>query len=116
MVMKFNFLCFACKGVGCSACTGTGKTVYCGQEELVLARLRAGKLTDHQARDDLGITRLAAVIHKLRRHHDILTHDISVPNRFGQKCCIAEYELIRENAWSSSESTRVSPGHSALST
>lgn len=119
-----EFMCFACKGIGstpqmvaCAACGGSGKAVYAKQEDMVLARLRIGKLTDHQARDQLGITRLAAVIHRLRKVHEIASHEITVPNRFRNTCRIAEYELIRENnACASAELIRASREHLQPST
>lgn len=107
----FRFPCLLCKGGGCVTCQQLGG--YKNGEEMVLARLRIGTLTDHEARDQLGITRLAAVVHRLRKRHDIATEDVDVPNRYGRLCRIAQYKLIRENAWSSSESTRDSAALSA---
>ncbi len=44
----------------------------------------------------LGIYRLAAVIHRLRKDgHDIVTEEIDVKNTFGERVRVARYRLRR---------------------
>jgi hypothetical protein len=62
---------------------------------MVLEVLQAGEaLTSLDAFRRFGITRLASVIHRLRREYDIDSPTIAVPNRRGQKCRVACYKYV----------------------
>lgn len=65
-----------------------------GNQELrLLAHLKQHKtIQPMEAWQQLGIYRLAAVIHLLRTDgHEIETDRISVTNRFGEECKVARY-------------------------
>ena len=52
-------------------------------------------ITSLQAIRDLGNTRLSATIFELRKDgYDITSTDIPVPNRWGTKTMVSQYELI----------------------
>ena len=52
-------------------------------------------ITSLQAIRDLGNTRLSATIFDLRKDgYNISSNDIPVPNRWGTKTMVAQYELI----------------------
>ena len=54
---------------------------------------RWGKVTQKAASEALGIARLASRVEELRRGgHQIETEMITVKNRFGQNCSVAEYQ------------------------
>lgn len=59
---------------------------FTGQARTVLAHLNRGRsITDRQARRDYGISRLAAVVHKLRNKGvPIRTDLVQVPARAGR--------------------------------
>lgn len=64
------------------------------QNEKVLSRLRRGPLTQLQAYDELGITRLGARVYDLRSEgHEIASKTVTRINRHGQACRVAEYAL-----------------------
>lgn len=65
------------------------------QIDMVLARLRRGPLTDADARDELGISRLGARIYDLRRlGYGIHKETVTVLNRRGETCHVARYALM----------------------
>ena len=55
-------------------------------------------ITSWEAIEKYGATRLSAIIYRLRNNDKWLidTIDIAVKNRFGQKCNIAKYTLVKE--------------------
>lgn len=64
------------------------------QNDVVLERLRKGPLTHLQAADELGVLRLAARVLDLRTDgHPIISRSITVRNRHGANCRVAEYSL-----------------------
>lgn len=66
------------------------------QTLLVMDYLRKhGSITQKEATDKLGVTRLAAIIWKLRHKHGFLILDEpqTVKNRFGASCVIKRYYL-----------------------
>lgn len=67
------------------------------QTDRVLSRLRRGPLTAAQALNELGVGRLGARVHDLRRHgHDITTETRYIYNRYGESCKIGLYRLVKE--------------------
>ena len=66
------------------------------QKEAVLYYMQDyGRITTISAFSDLGCTRLSARIKDLRDDgHNIVTNMITVKNRFGEECRVAEYRLI----------------------
>lgn len=65
------------------------------QNHKLLAALKRGPLTAMDALDELGIARAAARIHELREAgHVIDSHAITVTNRDGKPCRVAEYRLV----------------------
>lgn len=68
------------------------------QKIRLLGALRFGRVNPRFAWEALGIYRLSAVIHTLRKEgHEIITHDLKVTNQFGEECTVAEYELVNHN-------------------
>lgn len=67
------------------------------QCQRVLTYLESGKtLTQFEAITDLGILRLASRINDLRKDgHNILSRRVSVSNRFGERCSVASYKLMK---------------------
>lgn len=64
------------------------------QELAVLARLRRGPLTPLQALSELGVMRLAAVVHRLKAlGWDITTENIETDCRGGRTARVARYHL-----------------------
>lgn len=65
------------------------------QSERILAYLNEhGAITQFEALTELGILRLASRVNDLKRDgYDIKSRRISVKNRFGEKCSVAEYSL-----------------------
>lgn len=65
------------------------------QKERILWYLNEyGRITTLSAYEDLGCTRLSARIKDLRDDgHNIVTNMITVKNRFGDDCKVAEYRL-----------------------
>lgn len=65
------------------------------QKEMVLRHLEnIGSITSKEAFEKYGITRLSSIIFNLReRGYNITTEIIAVPNRYGDKCYVAEYTL-----------------------
>lgn len=68
------------------------------QCERILTHLEAGKrLTQFEALNELGIMRLASRVSDLKRDgHVIDKKMIEVSNRWGEKCSIAQYTLVRK--------------------
>ena len=65
------------------------------QEQMVLAALLRGEqLTPLEAQQQYGIMRLAAIIHRLRRHHTIEAPLVEVKNRRGQACHVSRYKYV----------------------
>ena len=66
------------------------------QPERVLNFLRTkGPIKQMQAIHDLGVTRLAAVIHELKkRGYPITTRMVEVYDRYGNATHVAEYRLL----------------------
>lgn len=69
------------------------------QVTAVLDRLNTkGSITSIEAIELYGITRLASIIHRLRRRgYDIETIDCVGKTRFGDTCRYAKYVLEKEN-------------------
>lgn len=68
------------------------------QREAIRKHLKKHKsITSWEAIENYGATRLSGIIYVLRHDEgwNIKTKDISVKNRFGQKCDIAKYELVK---------------------
>ncbi len=65
------------------------------QNQWVLGTLRSGiRLTPLVATQDMGIMRLGARIYDLRQEGwDIQTRIVTVRNRFGEQCRVAEYYM-----------------------
>lgn len=64
------------------------------KSDLVLAALFTGPLTSLQAIRQFGVTRLAAVVYDLRQDgFKIESVNITVADRFGRDCNVAEYRL-----------------------
>jgi len=63
------------------------------QDERLLDYMRDNKHIDPlQAWQELGIYRLAACIHRLRKQgHNIISNRKKVQNRFGEVCNVADY-------------------------
>ena len=61
----------------------------------VLARLRRGPLTPGEALAELGVMRLAAVVHRLKTDHNynIAAETITVACRGGRTARVARYHL-----------------------
>lgn len=56
-----------------------------------------GSITQQQATADLGITRLAAVIHLLKKDGtEIESEMIPVKNRYNEICHVARYRLAKK--------------------
>ncbi len=89
----------------------TTKTIYgyrndgaaiVSQRDAVLYYLKRGySLTQNEAMKLWSVTRLPAVIHKLRRQleqeggrYSIVTNTVEAPNKFGAVCRFARYILI----------------------
>ena len=70
------------------------------QADRVLQYLEDGNtITTLNAFKELGITRLAARVHELKRDgHNVKKNTISVTNRFDEKCAVAEYYLGENDA------------------
>ena len=68
------------------------------QCEKILAWLKAGNSITHlKALDEFGCARLAARVNDLRNAgHDIQSKMVTVYNRDGDKCRVAEYRLLGE--------------------
>lgn len=66
------------------------------QKDIVLAAIkRNGSITSMQAYD-LGVTRLAAVIFRLREDgHDIVTESETGVTRSGARCVYARYRMVQ---------------------
>lgn len=65
------------------------------QTERILAYIEEhGSITQFEALTELGVLRLASRVNDLRRQgYSIHSKRISVKNRFGEKCNVAEYTL-----------------------
>ena len=70
------------------------------QIQRILNHLESGKtITTLNAFNELGITRLAARIHELKRQgHPINKKTIPVTNRYNEKCSVAEYYMEMADA------------------
>lgn len=70
------------------------------QIQRILNHLEAGNtITTLNAFNELGITRLAARIHELKRQGYLINKKtISVTNRYNEKCSVAEYYMEMANA------------------
>ncbi len=67
------------------------------QDQMVLEALQRGdQLTSLDAMQRFGITRLASVVHRLRREHEIDGPLVEVPNRYGKSCYVSRYRYIRK--------------------
>ena len=69
-----------------------------GQTTRVLEYLKAkGSITQMEAMETLGCSRLAARIADLRKAgHTIHAERVVRHNRFGERCVVAEYTLIEQ--------------------
>ena len=67
------------------------------QCERLLAYLEEhGEITQAQAMNDLGIMRLASRMSELKKRGiKFETSFLTVPNRYGEKCSVACYRLVR---------------------
>lgn len=64
------------------------------QNEKLLAALRRRPMTALDIYNDLGIMRASARVYDLRRAgFDVRSRDVSVRNRHGESCRVAEYRL-----------------------
>ena len=64
------------------------------QCDRLLNRLEAGPVDPMVALNELGIFRLAARCHDLRQAgHPVIKQTVSVTNRFGESCRVAQYQL-----------------------
>ncbi|MCD7096907.1 helix-turn-helix domain-containing protein [Stenotrophomonas sp. MMGLT7] len=64
------------------------------QNERLLAALKQRPMTAAEIWRDLGIARASARVHDLRNEgHDIVSTPITVPNRDGEPCRVAQYRL-----------------------
>ena len=70
------------------------------QIQRILNHLEAGNtITTLNAFNELGITRLAARIHELKRQGYLINKKtISVTNRYNEKCSVAEYYMEMADA------------------
>ena len=60
----------------------------------LLTHLKTSPINPLEAWAKLGVYRLAARINDLRRDgHDIQSEAITVPNRFGEACRVAQYRF-----------------------
>lgn len=67
------------------------------QCQRVLQRLHRGPINPLDALTELGVFRLAARINDLRKQgHQINRNMVSVSNRYGETCVVAEYEMRGE--------------------
>ena len=70
-----------------------------GQKERVLERLERSSLTSIEALDELGVSRLADVIMRLKRDgHNITTEHVLGQNRFGEPTKYGRYHLHQYSA------------------
>lgn len=66
------------------------------QMQTILDALKRGeRLTHNDAQKRYSVSRLAAVVHKLRRGHEIKTDAITVYNQFGKPCHVAQYRYVK---------------------
>lgn len=66
------------------------------QCERLLARLKRGPITPLEAWSELGIYRLGARVYDLKEQgHEITKELVSVTNRMGEECRVAQYTLLR---------------------
>ena len=66
------------------------------QCERLLDRLERGPITPMEAWNELGVYRLAARVHDLRvAGHNVCKQNVTVSNRFGEKCKVASYWLAK---------------------
>jgi len=64
------------------------------QDEMILKHLQTGQsITPDDAKALYGVSRLAAVIHRLRKNHSINAHEESCINRFGKRVYFARYRM-----------------------
>lgn len=65
------------------------------QNERILDYMeRFGSITQIEALNELGVMRLASRISDLRKHgYHIHSENITVKNRYGEKCCVKRYRL-----------------------
>lgn len=62
------------------------------QKMAILEHLKdKGSITSNEAFSKYGATRLAAIVHKLRKNYDIVTQRIDTTNRYGEHCQYARY-------------------------
>lgn len=67
------------------------------QDDTILNHLRTkGPITSIDAIHLYGITRLAAVVHRLRKQYNIESEMIDVDNRHGDTVTVAKYWLVRQ--------------------
>ena len=68
------------------------------KKDLIRQHLLSGeKITSLEAIHEYGVTRLSAIIFDLRREGMyILSHEIDVPDRFGNNCRVAQYRYVNE--------------------
>ena len=59
--------------------------------------LNTGSITSRDAFMQYGITRLAAIIYRLRKSYDIRTVMCTAKNRYGNSCEYAKYVLVEED-------------------
>lgn len=69
------------------------------QAARLLARLRRGPITALQGLEELGIARTASRVCELRKDgHEIQSEYVKVRDRYGSKCRVARYYLVKERA------------------
>lgn len=64
------------------------------QTDVILEHLKNyGTITSMEAFDLYGVTRLAAIIYRLRKSYNIVGEDLECTNRYGRRVTFSEYKL-----------------------
>lgn len=67
------------------------------QDEKILQHLKDyGEITSWEAITEYGITRLSAIIHRLRQYHTIESTMVCTKNRYNEKVHFAKYKLNKK--------------------
>lgn len=71
------------------------------QNERILSYIEEnGSITQLEALNDLGVMRLASRISDLKRKgYNIKSENVTVKNRYGEKCNIKRYSIGEMNSW-----------------
>jgi hypothetical protein len=66
------------------------------QQKVVNHLKKKGTITSWQAIELYGATRLAAIIHTMRKKgHEIHTKNVNAKDRFGNNCTYAKYVFVK---------------------